>query len=125
ASIQIKLTGAECRYENVIADLTANQLAVGLLTNWQGTPGESLPAKGYVGVRIHACGDEKNHNCSSYVAADGDTDEESIFSISVRRLVNDGNELALGGLHEAHQELLALFLSYTSSAQHDAWGRTS
>ncbi|WP_157508686.1 hypothetical protein [Luteipulveratus halotolerans] len=123
AGISLVITGAECRYENVIDGVDVAGLATGVLTGWTGTPGGHLPGAGYVGVRIHACADEDSHKCSSYLAVDGDVGDESIFSISVSRNVDSSEESTLGGMRDAHDELIELFVQYTSEEQREAWGR--
>lgn len=124
AGIQLTFTGSECRYENLMSGISAAELSVGLLTDWAGSPAAELPQNGYVGARIHACADEATHNCSSFIAADGDDDEDATLSIIVGRSVaEDEDEAKLGGLHEAHAELISLFLKYTSETQRQKWGQ--
>ena len=123
ADIDLEVTGSECRYENLIEGIDGPELAVGLLTDWTGNPSSRLPGTGYIGVRLHACAEEQTHHCSSLVAADCDTDEEPVLSITVKRAPESGSGVELGGIEDAHQELIEIFERYTSSKQHVQWGR--
>lgn len=117
----VSLVGSECRYENPLVGYAPGEAAVGLLTGWTGGPAGHLPEQGYVGVRLHACADPERHSCTSYIALDGDTNEVPVLSISVIR-DDEGGDAALGGLSEAHDELIDLFWSFTSSEQRNDWG---
>ncbi|WP_143553721.1 hypothetical protein [Serinicoccus sp. CNJ-927] len=113
--------GAECRYENPLPECSAAEAAVGVLTQWSGEPAVYLPENGYVGVRLHGCADPANNDCSSYIAVDGDPEAVPILSIVVEKMDADGTR-PLGGLRQAHDELIDLFFQYTSSEQHEKWG---
>ncbi|BDZ56604.1 hypothetical protein [Barrientosiimonas endolithica] len=124
AGISIRPTASRCLYVNEIADITGAQLATGVLTDWSSEPRQDLPSKGYVGVRIHACANPANHRCSSYVMVDGDMGQSPNLTLSVKRRLEDTEHSPLGGLHEAHNELLDLFMTFTSDNQQADWGRS-
>lgn len=124
AGIAIRPKSSSCLYRNEIEGISGSDLAVGVLTDWASASRLDLPAKGYVGVRIHACAEPENHHCSSYVMVDGDAGRTPQLTLSVKRRLTEGEQSPLGGLHEAHAELLQLFLKFTSDEQRDRWGRT-
>lgn len=122
AGVELEMTGSECRYTNEMEGLSSSDLAVGILTNWQGSPDVALPDDGYVGMRIHACPDEGIHKCTTWVAVDGSVREDATLTISVERSVGE-EELDLAGLREAHDELIRVFLERTPTHLHEKWGR--
>lgn len=122
AGVELELTGSECQYTNEIEGLSSSDLAVGILTNWQGSLDVVLPDDGYVGMRIHACPDEAIHKCTTWVAVDGSVREDATLTISVERTVGK-EEVELAGLREAHDELIRVFLDRTPIHLHERWGR--
>lgn len=123
AGIEVTPRSSKCVYRNRLEALSGGDAAVGVLTGWTGTPRADLPAKGYVGVRIHACAGKGHHRCSSYVMVDAGTDDRTELTISVTRKLREGEDSPLGGMQEAHEELLELFLRFTSQEQQEEWGR--
>ncbi len=124
AGVSIRLKSSRCVYQNQMEGLTGPELAAGILTNWTAPARPDLISKGYVGVRIHACADVEIHKCSSYVMVDGSSGDVPRFTISVKRRLKKDEDSILGGLHEAHEELLELFLQFTSEDQQRDWGRS-
>lgn len=121
SDIVLSITKAECRYVNQMQGFTAAELAVGVLTDWRGSPGPEADDSDYVGVRIHSHSQEGvDHDCSSLVAVDMKEDSDPTLSIFV---THAGGPNDLGGIAHAHAELISTFLRYTSEEQHLAWGR--
>lgn len=121
SDLNLNITKAECRYVNQMQGITAAQLAVGVLTEWQGSPSSQIDDSNYVGVRLHSHSEgENDHSCSSLVAVDTKEDDDPTLSIFVTHV---GGPDDLGGIGHAHAELIKTFLRYTSEEQHRAWGR--
>lgn len=123
AGIILTIRGSECKYVNRIQGLSAGEVAVGVLTEWRGVPGSNLPKEGYVGVRLHACASEEKHRCSSFLQVDGDTGDSAHMTINVSRELDDEEKATLGGLYDAHDELLDIFERFTSPEMHGQWER--
>lgn len=119
--IRISPTDAECYYVNEIEQVSPIELAVGVLTGWTEAGLGSHPPKGYVGVRLHGCGDTEEHQCSSLVMVDSSHDDTPILSLRVGRPLAEA-EGAPAALREAHNELIELFQTYTPDHLRAQWG---
>lgn len=121
SDLSLHITKAECRYVNRIPGISAAQLAVGVLTDWQGSACAQADDSDYVGIRLHSRpGEKDDNNCSSLLAVDRKEDGDPALSIFV---THAGGPDDLGGIANAHAELIATFLRYTSEEQHRMWGR--
>jgi hypothetical protein len=121
--LTLDVESSECRYVNHIAGVTAAELAVGVLTGWQGSAAPRVSDSGYVGIRLHeftATGEDAKHDCSSLVAVDAKEDGSPSLSIIV---THNGGQNELGGIVHAHAALIETFLKHTSDEQHRMWGR--
>lgn len=111
----------ECYYRNEISEMSASELALGILSGWTANRAIEAPEEGYIGVRLHGCGYTDDHECSSYVMVDSMGENSPALSFRVGRRVRDG-ESAKFALSEAHDELISLFRMHTSSDLRQAWG---
>lgn len=122
SDLTLSIKKAECRYVNRIQGITAAQLAVGVLTDWQGSAGSQVDDSDYVGIRMHSHKEvSANRSFSSLVAVDKD-DSDPTLSIFVTHM---GDSEELGGIVHAHAELIQTFLRYTSAEQHIKWGKNN
>lgn len=111
----------ECFYENAIEEITASELAVGVLTGWADTSSKSVPQQGYVGVRLASVGKPRGQSCSSLVMVDSGDDQPPRLAIRVGRLLESG-ERAEDAMRQAHDELISLFRTHTSEQLRSGWG---
>ncbi len=122
-SVSLVVKRVSCRYVNEV-DLPAARLAAGVITGWLAEPEASVSEAAYVGVRLHTCAGPKNHDCSSWVHVDsGDSTDASTLTIIVSHDLSPENSDATVAISAAHDELIGLFLRYTSEEQHRGWGR--
>lgn len=114
----------ECFYINEIDGMSAAEYAVGVLTDWADVKPRRLPEEGYVGVRLHGCGNIEEHQCSSMVMVDSsDDDGTPILSLRVGRPL-DEDESAEDAMRQAHDELITLFRAYTPDSLLAEWGES-
>lgn len=113
----------ECLYVNEIDGLSAPDLAVGVLTDWADVQARVVPEEGYVGVRLHGCGNTEEHHCSSYVMVDSNDDGPPVLSFRVGRAL-DEDESAAKAMRQAHEELIGLFCSHTPDRLRAQWGES-
>lgn len=114
----------ECFYINEIEGMSASELAVGVLTDWANVKPRPVPDEGYVGVRLHGCGDPEEHQCSSLVMVDSDDDDGGpTLSLRVGRPLAE-DETAPEAMRQAHDELIALFRSHTPNWLRAQWGES-
>lgn len=122
--VEITTHEVECYYINEISGMLAADYAVGVLTDWADVTPRTLPKEGYVGVRLHACGDTEEHQCSSLVMVDSSDDDGSpILSLRVGRSLSE-DENAEEAMQQAHDELIALFRTYTPDRLRAQWGES-
>ncbi|MFC5677788.1 hypothetical protein [Aeromicrobium endophyticum] len=119
---EVSFSGSECVYRNAITEVSGEELAVGVLTRWSGMSSVTALHTQYAGVRMHFCTDEDMEGCSVTLSVDVDDDGPSLTLDSERDLEVD-EQLPLGGLQVAHDQLIRKFLEYTSDAMQKRWER--
>ena len=119
--VSINPIRVQCFYRNEIVEMGASALALGVLSGWSASHAIEAPKEGYIGVRLHGCGYNDRHECSSYVMVDSMGDDNPTLSFQVGRLVRDG-EGADFALREAHDELISLFQMHTPVRLREGWG---
>lgn len=124
---EIVLTGSECDYLNLLKEMPAERLMVGITTKWA-TPVDTSTSTAitYGGVRLHLCDTDQLEGCAVTLRLDIDSDGpmlgiESALELTEAEAADD--ELELGGLDRAHQKLIETFLEYTSDEMQKRWGR--
>lgn len=122
--VEITTHEVDCFYINEIGGMSTADYAVGVLTDWADVTPRSLPKEGYVGVRLHGCGDTEEHQCSSLVMVDSsDEDGSPILSLRVGRTLGE-DEGAEEAMRQAHDELITLFRAYTPDWLRAQWGES-
>lgn len=120
--VAIVVDGARCDYLNVLDRETSAQAAVGVLTDWGAAPSARVDAGGFVGVHIHPCQQEEEHGCNAVLSTEA-VGEDATLRVSVERDRADEGEGEFDGLREAHDELVNIFLDFTTEEQKRRWGQ--
>ena len=118
----IEIKRFECFYENHIAEMSGNDLAIGILSNWTSPPSSATDAA-YAGARLEHRHKEREDNLSTLVAVDVSEDQVSpeLWIRTVRNRV-ESEPNSIDGMDVAHDALIESFRRYTTEELRKGWG---
>jgi uncharacterized protein (TIGR04255 family) len=122
AGIVLTVRGARCDYSNKLDRIAPAEAAVGVLTDWAAQPSQRAAEAPAVHTHLHPCGAQEEHGCNATVSVQSD-DTGTLLRLSAERWIEENSDDEIGGLREAHDELVKLFIDFTTSEQRERWGQ--
>jgi hypothetical protein len=120
AGITVNVRGSRCDYTNELDNIPPAAAAVGILTDWEAQPSRRVASASVVDLHMHPCDAQEEHGCNAAISVQS-RDAKTILRLAAERSSDNDPDAELGGLQAAHDELVDLFLDFTTSNQRERW----
>ncbi len=119
--VSITPRDTQCTYVNHLSGITGVEASVGVLTKWSTSDPRITSDAQYIGARIRT--NPLPGGQPALIMVDSQPNEPPKLTIRTQRHIGP-NDSAISALCDAHDEVIRLFMEYTSSEQREKWGES-